>query len=480
MVWIFLCFQGATTRRRHADALPLGVHLTRTKLPSSSTSVAPLSLLALDICNKRPRRLPASSLRGATSTAQPESSDHRDTSNEKEKNRCQPDNRQKGQQLSQPQQLVARKRQQRRKPRNRRPRNYWSNPKNLLQEIQTFWVVDCGIPSNDINAFPLMIPNEILLHHYGRHDLRAALSSAGGRDTVADLLGGARIMPGRWSEAVQEPLIQVLLKVDPTLSADQSPSAMATTSSTATSATTTATTADTTSQDNNTNKWSHKEDRNPKGYWSLTRVVEELYEYVEGVRGEHGRPPGWMPRPNEMAASGRDDLRQAIQRFGGSKKICQLAGMVPFREWYFFEGQLELLISLKDYIDEFGDSDYTTFPNVSDIRRNGYEQLHSLIQYYGGRKYLAHRLGMTQGCSLPTDDFVGVSWGPFDLLFAIALLNFVRQDHMRRQPPLTTPLLIMPRREKLLASSESWLHDRVELYGGYENVARRLGLAFFQ
>lgn len=358
------------------------------------------------------------------------------------------------QQQQEQQLLVSRKRQRRRKPRNRRPRYYWTNPKNIRREVEQFWT-DCGLESRDL---PLMIPNESLLHHYGRHDLRAALQSAGGREIVAEQLGGdVQIMPGRWSDAVQERQVQALLKIDDSLSPDLSP--------TATSSSTEI-------------KWSHQSDRKPKGYWNLTVVIAELYEYVDGVRQEHGRPAVWMPRPNEMTASGRDDLRQAIQRFGGTKKICRLAGMVPFREWYFFEGQLELLVLLKEYIDKCEKGDYETFPNVSDIRRNGYEQLHSLIQYYGGRKYLAFRLGMRAGSLLPTDDFHHVSWGFFDLVFAIALLNFVRQDHLRRYPPLKAPLLIMPRRDRLIAE-EPWLHDRVEEYGGYENVARRLGLAFF-
>ena len=351
------------------------------------------------------------------------------------------------------QQLVGRKRQQRRKPRNRRPRYYWTKPKNMAREIRKFWL-DCGL--EDASQYPLMIPNESLLHHYGRHDLRAALQSTGGRPYVAELLGGARIMPGRWSDAIKEPQIQALLKIDASLSPDQSPSASSS------------------SED----KWSHASDRKPKGYWNLTRVIAELYEYVDGVRQEHGRPSVWMPRPNEMAASGRDDLRQAIQRFGGTKKICALAGMVPFREWYFFEGQLELLILLKEYIDEYENGEYTSFPNASDVRRNGYEQLYSLIQYYGGRKYLAFRLGMSAGSELPMDDLVGVNWGDFDLVFAISLLSFVRQDHMARRPPLSTPLLVMPRRKRLLAE-EPWLHECIQKYGGYENVARRLGLAFF-
>jgi hypothetical protein len=350
-------------------------------------------------------------------------------------------------------QPVGRKRQQRKKPRNRRPRHYWSDPNNFKAELEQFWS-DCGVDPSDYPT--LLIPNEGLLVHYGRHDLRAALSSAGGRPLVAELLD-ARIMPGRWQEAVQEEQIQALIQVDDSLSEDQSPSATASSSE---------------------DKWSHQSGRKPKGYWTLQRVVEGLYEYVDGVRKEHGRPAVWMPRPNELIASGRDDLRQAMERFGGTKQICQLAGMVPFREWYFFEGQLELLCGLKDYIDEYENSDYTKFPNASDIRRNGCEQLYSLIQYYGGRKYLAFRLGMSSGSILPTDDFVGVNWGPFDLVFAVALLGFVREDHLGRPPPLTTPLLKMPRREKL-QEEEVWLHEEVERYGGYENVARRLGLAFF-
>lgn len=146
---------------------------------------------------------------------------------------------------------------------------------------------------------------------------------------------------------------------------------------------------------------------------------------------------------------------------------------------YFFEGQLELLTLLKDYIDKYEGGDYSAFPIVTDIRRNGYEQLHSLIQYYGGRKYLAYRLGMSAGSVLPTDDFCGVSFGPFDLSFAIELLTFVRQDHYRRSPPLNTPLLVMPSRGKLLEANRADLDESIQRYGGYENVARRLGLAFF-
>jgi hypothetical protein len=229
------------------------------------------------------------------------------------------------------QQPIRRKPQKRRQTRNRRPRNYWTQPDNVAREIRLFWAKDCGLgeyykSSNaTLNYDENMIPNEGLLNYYGRHDMRAAFASLGGREAVAEQLGGAKILPGRWKEAVDEPQIQALLQIDPALSSEYSPLSALDVSSTTT----------TTEEDNTTpTRWSHQSDRRPKGFWNKTRVIQELYLYVDGVRKEHGRPSVWMPRPNEMAASGRDDLRQAIRRFGGTKHICTLAGMVPFREWW--------------------------------------------------------------------------------------------------------------------------------------------------
>jgi hypothetical protein len=43
--------------------------------------------------------------------------------------------------------------------------------------------------------------------------------------------------------------------------------------------------------------------------------------------------------------------------FASEEQICRMA-FFPFREWHYFEGQLELLSELKRYLDEFADSDY--------------------------------------------------------------------------------------------------------------------------
>ena len=214
------------------------------------------------------------------------------------------------------------------------------------------------------------------------------------------------------------------------------------------------------------------------------------YEYVDWYKEQHGRPSVWMPRASEFAANGRDDLRQAFNRFGGMAYVCRTAGMVPYREWYYFEGQLELLMELKAYLDKHCNADYRSFPTATDIQRNGYDQLYALIQYFGGRKFLGARLGMTMqtnrgGSGHDSDDqskSTLLRFGAFDLAFAVRLLQFVRQDHLKRRPPLQYPVLAMPSRAKLLAiggEEGAWLDAKIGEFGGYENVGRRLGLALF-
>jgi hypothetical protein len=148
-------------------------------------------------------------------------------------------------------QPIRRKAQKRRKPRNRRPRNYWTQPDNLAREIRLFWANDCGLGRHNatLKYDENMIPNESLMNYYGRHDMRAAFASLGGREAVAEQLGGARILPGRWKEAVQDPQIEALIQIEPDLSSDVSPlSALDVSSMT---------------EEEITPRWSHQSDRKP-------------------------------------------------------------------------------------------------------------------------------------------------------------------------------------------------------------------------
>ena len=308
--------------------------------------------------------------------------------------------------------------QQRQKPQNRRPKFYWQDIQNVEQELRDFWT-DCCVDIYQTDTYeqdslatkagkrqkrssstpPLCIPNETLLNYFGRHDLRAAIVTHGGRVELSFMLpGGATIMPGKWQEAVATGLELQLLLQNQThhldLSRDGPPllrqpgnkSKLATEPNNKEST-------------NKVKKWSHQKERKPLGYWSQQRVVAELYDYLDEYQNLHGRPSVWFPRPSELQAKGRDDLALAMRRFGGAQRIAEIAGLIPFREWNFFEGQYELLLLLKEFLDETSSLEedihkYRFFPKIADIRSRGYDRLYLLIQYYGGTKFLSSRLGM--------------------------------------------------------------------------------------
>ena len=72
-----------------------------------------------------------------------------------------------------------------------------------------------------------------------------------------------------------------------------------------------------------------------------------------------------------------------------------------------------------------------------------------------------------------------LSWGPFSVRFAIQLLQFIRSKYLLLNPPLSCAHISMPSESDLLRCGHVDLAAQVTRYGGYENVARRLGLLFF-
>jgi hypothetical protein len=173
---------------------------------------------------------------------------------------------------------------------------------------------------------------------------------------------------------------------------------------------------------------------------------------------------------------GRQDLVQAIESYGGFNKICKLAGLVPFQEWYEFEGEYELLLELRNYLNSYHGGDQTYFPPESDMKLHGYDQLCTLVQFYGGSESLANRLGMSSKNS-PRGD-ADLNWGPFSIDTAIELYRFVRADQMKKKGPMSRPVISIPSQRDLLANGQGQLHQSIIDAGGYESVARRLGLDF--
>jgi hypothetical protein len=373
--------------------------------------------------------------------------------------------------------IQQRRRQRRQFKAKRRPRNYWRDLSNVEQELRMQWN-DCSVSIPD--DCPPPIPNEALLNYWKRHDLRSAIVAHGGREQLSKYLGGAEIIPGKWVLATNTTVVQQLVAHDSNLDPEVPPL----------SPQQQMLKKEQRRRLDKDSRWMHSDKRKPAKYWTKKVILEEFFVLLEERQRTQNIPSVWMPRPAELDALGRTDLKQAIQRkAGGFAQMQRKAGLVRYREWKYFQGMLELQQQLIKYIYEYCDGDYTVFPQTAPMKERGYKWLYDAIhQTYGGRTFVAARLGMKYSTSrnskwnkkeLLTSD---MSWGPWDLQFGVELLLFVRDDQLKRQPPLTHPVIPMPTPKKLQQRSGEQgikLHEQVMKYGGYENVARRLGLEYF-
>jgi hypothetical protein len=156
--------------------------------------------------------------------------------------------------------------QKRRQSTDRRPRHYWTDAENLRNELCQFWLNHgVSVEENGNKIRVPTIPNEVLLMHYKRHDLRAAIAKYGGRAAVSKLLNNAPVMPGRWSVAVESNLaLQQLLQRDTSLKREHPPAVVVSNADV--------------SRIESGKKWVHNDGRKILGYWTLQTVVRELYE----------------------------------------------------------------------------------------------------------------------------------------------------------------------------------------------------------
>lgn len=392
---------------------------------------------------------------------------------------------------------------------------------------------------------PPTIPSEYLLNFFNRNDLRWGIAQMGGRENVSYLLGGARVIPGKWKYAKNLKEITHLLPkmeqyykddlrilkrkrkelkmseeqatpynrpkagtpqsnkdllqegragTDTMLESLQHSSGSASSTSTLMSLVLSA------SPDDSTKGKIHE-------FWSKEKAVKELYQYLENYRKHKQRPAVWMPQLAELSHEDYSKLFNACSRFkqlpcasvfveyGQDKSIHSVAGLVPFREWRFFESQLQLFAELQHYLRTHHSGTEELFPEPLDVLMHGHKQLHELIRIHGGKTLLAQKLDMkfawdqtfiSDNDTAPADDWEdslnptsSPNWGTFSLDFAIQLLHFIRSQYLSLNPPLSSPLINMPSAKDLLNCKRGDLANHVMRYGGYESVARRLGLAYF-
>ncbi|KAL7457530.1 hypothetical protein ACHAWC_009103 [Mediolabrus comicus] len=381
-----------------------------------------------------------------------------------------------------PQLHTYQKPRQKRRPqttltRPRKPRFYWHDEENMRLELKSFWEDDLNVTISEYypNELP-PIPSEFLLNYFNRNDLRWGIAQIGGRETLSHVLGGAFIIPGKWKEAKKLGIIQrVMHLIDDDTNMSSTKKSKVTTKSN--------------SQINTINREplismiQHTEaTKLSKAFWSKEKAIRELYCYLDNYKKYKHRPSVFMPQLSELKHEGYQKLFNACSRF---KKLPQgdafghsiqySAGLVPYKEWRFFESQLQLFVELQHYLNLHHEGKEDTFPDPDLVKKRGHVQLSHLIRTHGGKLLLAQKLDMELAASTMSIQ----SWGPFSLDFAIQLLQFIREQYMTINPPLTFPIISMPSEQDLIRFGYDDLTHQISRFGGYENVARRLGLAYF-
>ena len=108
----------------------------------------------------------------------------------------------------------------------RKPRNYWKNITNIENELREQWK-SALLPSSDINHLlpddqPPPIPSFTLLMYWQRHDLVGVMRKEG-RSDLAEWMGGAMILPGKWKDAAKIPIVKRVIELDDFLREDRPP-----------------------------------------------------------------------------------------------------------------------------------------------------------------------------------------------------------------------------------------------------------------
>lgn len=390
---------------------------------------------------------------------------------------------------------------------NRKPRGYWKSVANIDRELRDQWLeaidtINRKSKSDDLFSllYPPPLPNEALLNHWNRHDLRNAIRSFGGRKILAEALTEhsqstthdkesqnknhtkCYIIPGKWKEmtgfqqhkppTTPHPLISMVLEHDPLLHPERAPISrgqMKRLQSKRYGM-----------SEEDIASWIQGTARTPirgnrkradPGTWSRDTVTEVLCDYLGWRKRTIGIPSVWMPRLCEFENShdipSTDGqlfgyLKNAISNIYGTTtstvvanssneispnsrgvdKLCYEMGLVPYRDWKQFEGFHDLMVSLKEHIDNEAaeaqsSPDYSVFPKgySTTWRKSGYGRLFYLVKKYGGKDLVAGRLGMaTSRKKQQHKQLTKQTVGPFDLEFGISLMEYVKLDQLRREP----------------------------------------------
>mmetsp|Transcript_49633 Transcript_49633/g.82958 ORF Transcript_49633/g.82958 Transcript_49633/m.82958 type:complete len:234 (+) Transcript_49633:3-704(+) len=212
-----------------------------------------------------------------------------------------------------------------------------------------------------------------------------------------------------------------------------------------------------------------------------------MHHFCAEYMGALGQPVSWMPRLVDFRRAGRDDLVAAISRYGGTDDACARFGLVPYREWGYFDRNRALASDLLAYLREKG-WPTDTMPDRATLEGDARgRDLNRRLSRLGGRSLVGRRLGLalTGRAAFYNDK---INYGPFSLEFAVEVLEYIKETHFAAAPgawasadmldPETVGAVALPPPGDLRAHGRRDLADLIEEYGGPQQVARRLGLVY--
>lgn len=180
--------------------------------------------------------------------------------------------------------------------------------------------------------------------------------------------------------------------------------------------------------------------------------------------------------------------------------LCTNHPLLSIQVWSKFELLLELLTELSRYRDYLVDLNKTDvianihnnsesnpiietnhlslrgviIPTKSQITTSKFHHLSHLIRLFGGRKRIQDRLIGSHANNILIHQ-PGYQHIHFDVDFYIQLATFIKTDMLTKEPPVPCNIL-MPTADHLIGENRTDLVQTIEKNGGFEVIAKRLGV----
>ncbi len=203
-----------------------------------------------------------------------------------------------------------------------------------------------------------------------------------------------------------------------------------------------------------------KTQRKPRNYWNdFTNVQRELLEYIH----EHGTT-GIMPTGEDLRQAGRNDLDNAIRKYGGVQSVAERLKLTVTKRragyWNDFENLKSAILA---FIEEHGT--HGVMPTESELKKVGRNDLAiAILRKHGGYRMVATRMALVFAYKISPRNY----WHDFSNIER-EILNYIGSNGTEG---------VMPTQQELQKAGRSDLVSAIKKHGDYQAVAERLGLTY--